>query len=636
MSSLPASVQRQDHRRVVCICLFLVAIVWLVFGQTARFDFTNYDDGEYVYENPHVLGGFTAQNAAWAFTSFYASNWHPLTWLTHIADEQIHGTAAGGHHVTNVLLHSLAVVLLFLVLNEMTGAIWRSAFVAVVFAVHPQRVESVAWVAERKDVLSGVFFMLTLAAYLHYIRGRSVGRYLSIVLCFGLGLMSKPSIVTLPFVLLLLDFWPLRRICSARDTSGRLRLGQLLIEKAPLLLMSAASCWVTVLAQHRAIMPITRLPLTMRLANASWSYLAYLWQMIDPMNLAVLYPLQIPPWWAVALSVTFLIAVSGVAVILRKTQPWILVGWLWYLGVLLPMIGLMQVGSQSCADRYTYLSQIGVAIALTWTAAEFGKRLRYGNILLGSAAGLATVGMAAVAFGQVSVWHDSETLWTHTLANTERNSVAHNLLAVALVKDGRVNEALSHFRTSMRINPNDAGTYLHMGIALAKQGSLDEAIVRLQQGLRLAPNEAGPECDLALALAGKGRLQEAIVHYRKSLELDPDVAETQNDLAWLLATAPDAKLRNGAEAITLAERACDQTNRKIATYLDTLGAAYAEQGRFPEAVAAARAALQLVQRQPAMAEQINQRLIAYEQGKPWRDQAAAQSGRDGKIPAIIE
>ena len=382
---------------VPAVCIFLLLAVAVVFGPTIRHEFVNYDDDDYVYENPQVARGFTAPGIVWAFTHFHSGNWHPLTWLSHMVDCQLYGLDhPGGHHLTNVLLHAASCLVLFVVLRQMTGDLWPSAFVASLFAIHPLHVESVAWVAERKDVLSGLFFMLTLAAYVSYARRPfSLLRYLLTTALFALGLMAKPMLVTLPFVLLLLDYWPLGRIgATSQPVSRESRLPQqsspalrrVLLEKLPWLAMAAASCAATFLAQGTSVVVVQRLPLLTRIDNALVSYAAYLGQFFYPAGLAALYPhpQSSLPIWKIVAAVLLLLGVSLAALACRRKCPYLLVGWLWYLGMLVPVIGLVQVGSQAMADRYTYLTQIGLYIALAWGSERVCQALALSSLGLWS------------------------------------------------------------------------------------------------------------------------------------------------------------------------------------------------------------------------------------------------------------
>jgi hypothetical protein len=398
---------------IVCVSILLVALTWIVFGQTLRYGFVNYDDSDYVYENPKITGGLNKASIIWAFTHIHSLNWHPLTTITHMLDCQLYGLRAGGHHFSNVLLHTIGVVLLFIVLQRMTGALWRSAFVAAVFAIHPLHVESVAWVSERKDVLSGVFFMLTLLAYVHYARAPSIWRYLTVAFVFGLGLMSKPMLVTLPFVLLLLDYWPLGRIRNGRSAARR-QLPRLVFEKILLMELSAVSAVVTFLAQRVAISSIgEQSPILSRISNDPVSCLYYVWQMFWPANLQIAYyRLANLPLWEGILAATILVGITIAATILRKNAPYLITGWLWYLGMLVPVTGLA-LGGPAHADRYTYLPQIGLYIAGTWAVVDLTASWRRQCLVLGTAALLIIGALTWRAQIQTSYWRDTETLFRH-------------------------------------------------------------------------------------------------------------------------------------------------------------------------------------------------------------------------------
>ena len=706
-----------QHWRAPAVCLVLAAITFVVFGQTAGFRFVNYDDDKYVYDNPVVAQGLTFKGIVWAFTSIHASNWHPLTWLSHELDCQLYGLNPAGHHLTNVLLHTATVITLFLVLRQMTGVLWRSAFVAAVFAIHPLRAESVAWVAERKDVLSGLFFMLTIGAYVRYARRPwSAARYGLVVLLFAMGLMCKPMLVTLPLVLLLLDYWPLQRV-------GPRKLPGLVLEKLPLLALSAAACVATLLAQNRAMQSNELYSLPLRCANALVTCMVYLGRMVWPAGLAVFYPYPqngLPPW-EVALAGTLLAGLSAVAWARRRKQPWMLVGWLWYLVMLLPVVGIIQVGDQAHADRYTYLPQIGIYVAVTWLAAEWGAKWHAGRLAFGSIMTAALAVFIVCAWIQTGYWKNSENLWTHALGCTTRNYIAHGRLGDALRDEGRVDDAINHYQEALKIKPGAAEFRNNLGTALQQEGKVDEAIAQYQEALQIKPNEAEMRYNLGNALLQKGRVDEAAADYQKALQIKPDYAEAhnnlaialfqkgrvddaithyeqalqiqpgfaeahhnlalalsqkgradeaiihfqqalqikpgyvdahidlgnvllqngkvgeaishfqmalqlkpadpsiQNTLAWLLATCPEAALRDGNKAVELARQANALTGGENPIILHTLAAAYAEAGRFPEAMETAQHALRLAgaQSNTVLAGQLQSELKLYQAGSPF-------------------
>ena len=425
------------------VCVVLAAITFAVFGQTLRHEFIDYDDNAYVYDNVKVAGGLSLKGVAWVFTHADFHLYLPLTTLSFMADYQLHGLHPGGYHLTNVLLHTASVILLFLVLHEMTGALWRSAFVAAVFAIHPLRVESVAWVAERKDVLSTFFFMLTLGAYVRYVRKpNSLGRYLVVAVVFVLALLSKPTVVTLPFVLLLLDYWPLQRMESVR---------RLVLEKLPLLVLAAGTCVVTLLAEKQVIINNAHTSLPARFGNAAVSYAVYLRQMIWPEGLAAYYPQPKTgyPVWTLALSFLLVTLITAGVLVFRRDRRWLLTGWLWYLGMLLPMISLVQVVTFAHADRYTYLPQIGIYVALTWLMAEWRVgRAAFGSLMIGTVAVL-----MFCAWKQTGYWRDSETLWTRALICTKGSDVAYYNLGEIFLQKGSVDEAITQFQKALEIRP---------------------------------------------------------------------------------------------------------------------------------------------------------------------------------------
>jgi protein O-mannosyl-transferase len=516
------------------ICALLLAITWAVFGQTLGHGFVNFDDPIYVTENEHVYRGLNWQSVGWAFTHIHSSNWHPLTSMTHMLDCQLVGLRPGWHHFVNVLLHSVGAILLFLALNQMAGDgaqrrnLWASAFVAAVFAVHPLRVESVAWISERKDVLSGVFFMLTLLAYFRYSKKPSFGRLIVVLVVFACGLMSKPMLVTVPIILFLLDYWPLGRFSRANLTT-------LVIEKIPLCILSIASAVVTLLVQNQGIglVRLEVLPFSWRITNALATYLIYIWQMIWPNDLALAYshPGKLPIW-QIAGAASALIALTILVFALRKRSPYLLVGWCWYLVMLIPVIGLVQVGGQAHADRYTYLPQIGLYIALTWGIVDLSSGWRYRGPILGSAAALILSALAVRAAGQASYWHDSEKLWRHTLAVTTANDVAHLAFGQFLLNQNRLNDAISELEIVVARHPSDVDARLKLASALSeKKGRMNDAIAQYEAAAKIG--EPNPEVETALAnlLLEQGRIEEAIRYYRHTVRLQPSSALAHYNLA---------------------------------------------------------------------------------------------------------
>jgi len=723
------------------ICILLVVLVFVVFGQTLRNQFINFDDNQYVYENPVVSKGVSLQGLRWALFYGGIGHWHPLTWVTHMLDCQVFGMWAGGHHLTSVVLHATAVVVLFLVLFQMTGAMWRCAFVAAIWAAHPLRVESVAWVSERKDVLAAVFFTLTLGAYIRWVRQPSIRRYVLVVASFALGLLSKNMLVTLPCVLLLLDYWPLGRLNQVS------RFPLLLKEKIPLFALSTLSCAITFLVPEK-LNAADHLPLWLRIENAIVSYGIYLQQTFWPSGLAVYYPNPTHsfPWWQVSGTLILLCLISGVAIGLRKRFPSLLVGWLWFAGMLVPVIGLVQISTYANADRYTYLPQIGLLVAGTWTMAEWAGNRRSRHVVLWCGAVLGLCALPVTAWNQTFYWRDSITLWTHTLGCTNNNPVAqqgrtedaiaqykeamrinpayaeahgnlgsalfnqgrtqeamkqywealkikpayaeadynlgiallqqgrtkeatgyfqeairlkpgfaevHCYLGIALFQQGRTEEAITqyqealrinpayveahynlgnallrqgrteestgHFQEAIRLKPGFAEVHCNLGIALYQQGRTEEAIAQYQEALRINPDYAEAHCNLGIALFQQGQTQEAILHSQKAIDIQPAHTSIQNSLAWMLATAPQASLRNGAKAVQLAMQASESSNGKNPTFLRTLAAAYAEAGDFSNAGQTAQKALQLVEIQPnsKLADALRREIKLYKAGHPY-------------------
>jgi tetratricopeptide (TPR) repeat protein len=567
-----------DKSRISLICFLLGLTTLITFGQVCRNDFINYDDTIYVTENQHVRGGLTFNNVFWAFTAAHGSNWHPITGLSHIIDCQLFGLNPAGHHFTNLLLHIANTLLLFLVLKDMTAALWQSAFVAALFALHPLHVESVAWIAERKDVLSTTFWFLTMAAYVRYVRQRSVTWYIGTLVLFALGLMTKPMLVTLPFVLLLLDYWPLGRLTR-----------QAIFEKLPFFALSVILSVITFLVQQKsgAMADIDIMPLKMRFANAIVSYLRYVGKMIWPNKLAVFYPYQADRllFLEVAAAVLMLLGISILVIMLASRHRYLLVGWFWYLGTLVPVIGLVQVGSQAMADRYTYIPLTGLFIIIAWGFNDILAGWRYRKIILGTAALMALLALSICTYFQLRHWRNSITLFSHAISVTSENILAQLNFGEALASKGKPEEAMNHYRQALRIKPDFA----------------------------LAHNNLG---DLLLS---KGKFSEAISHFRQALQAKPDFPEALNNLAWALATAKDANIGNLTEALKFTEKACKLTEYNKPDFLDTMAAVYAAMGRFDEAIVTAEKALPMAKLfgKDKLALEIQNRLSLYKAGKPY-------------------
>lgn len=708
--------------------LLLALITLAAFWPAVSFDYTNYDDPDYAAHNPTVQEGLTWAGVQWAFTTSARGHWHPLTWLSYMAVSDWLGNGAGAQHLMNLVLHALNAALLLLALGRLTGATGPSLVVAALFALHPLHVESVAWVASRKDVLSGVFWMGALWLYVGYARRPSAGAMAGVMACFAAGLMAKPTVLTLPFVFLLLDYWPLRRLSMPGLTggTGSVPWPRLLVEKIPLFCLAAGSAVATLWAsQDSGVFTVAvQVPWLDRLGNALVSYVLYLVKTIVPTGLAVLYP-HPGAWalWQVGGALLLLLVLTLLVLSWLNRAPWLAVGWFWFLGVMVPMIGLVQVGLQSMADRYTYLPLIGFFIAVVWSGRAIGdsgsRPGRWCPIL----AVIVLLGCLILTRSQLRHWRTSEALFGHALAVTRENAVAHHNLGLALAEAGRPTEALRHFEEAARIRPaysdthnnlgmvlfvlgripeamaqyriaieqNPAGDMAHYNLAVALQaqgdkeaartqfetairknpldvrartalgrlltesGRSDEAMVPLREALALSPGfpdahfalglalmrsgrveeagsslrqatESGPlraeaRMEYGAWLAGQGRRREALDYYRSSLQVRPDYPQACNNLAWLLATTPDDALRNGAEAVRLAEHACRLTGQQEPFMLGTLAAAYAEVGRFDEAVATASRAVELAEKAgwEEVARRNRELREVYRSEHPWRE-----------------
>jgi protein O-mannosyl-transferase len=565
------------------ICLVLLAATFIVYFQVAGFAFVNYDDPESVTGNPHVLEGITAGGVAWAVTSGEAANWFPVTRLSHMLDVQLFGLSAGAQHLVNVAIHASAVLLLYGFLLAATRLRWPSAFVTLLFAIHPLHVESVAWISERKDVLSAFFWFAALWAY-------ASRRYALLVAAFCLGLMAKPMIVTLPFLLLVLDFWPLGRRLDLR-------------EKAPLFALSAASAIATYIVQQHsgAVAGSNIFPLTLRLENAAVTYWIYIWNTIVPVHLAAFYPYpaSVPAWQAAA-AILGLASVSAIAWVRRREQPYLLAGWLWYVGTLVPVIGLVQAGSQAHADRYMYVPLVGLAIMAAWGAADFLRALPRARTPVVAAACVFCGVCIPVAWSQTSHWRDSETLFRHALAVTSDNAIAeHNLGNALLDMPSRLPAAVTHLEAALRLNPDSASTHSDLGTAYARMGRLSEAAAEFQTALHLNPNSEIVRTNLqnlqtqmrantaeqhyarGVDLSNAGHPGDAVAEFEQALRLRPDYAEAQNNLGVALTQIPG----RSAEALAHFDAAV-KLNPNYPDAHFNLGVALSQiPGQMPQAIA---------------------------------------------------
>ena len=687
--------QRGNDRRYVLLIYAALALATTIAYEPIRHnDFVNYDDDRYVTENTQVQEGITRESVIWAFTGTHQYMWHPLTSLSHMVDCELFGLNSFWHHLVSFLIHVANVLLLFWILKRMTGAIWCSAFVAAAFGLHPLMVESVAWVAERKNVLSSLFWILTIAAYVRYAERPGPGRYLLVVLTFCMALMAKPVVVTLPFVLLLLDYWPLGRFRwarqnqpedvpeaeSARITYQALGTWRLIAEKIPLFILSAIVSVITYVVQQSGavVASIEALSLNVRISNALVSYVSYIGKVLYPAGLALLYPhpgRNLPPWQPISCLVILVTASAGIIYVARR-RHYLAVGWLWYLGILVPVIGLVQSGEQAMADRYTYLPSIGIYILVAWEADELVSKWRLGKIVPAVAACTVLATWLVCTRVQIGYWQNSLTLWEHSLAVTEYNRTMHHNYGCALLEEGRLDKAVFQFRKVLETDPKNAGAHAHLGITLMRQGKAEDAIKYFHEALRARPdwvdmrhglgeayaaqgkydlavqnfNEAlrldptwgSTRKQLAAALAQQGDIEKAVAHYRSlghlyslkgevreaffcwegALELKPESVDLINNLAWMKATHKNPDFRNPEEAIRLAQRGCELTEYGRATLMDTLAAAYAAAGRFPEATETAGKAVGLAKTEGKedLAEEIKSRLRLYERGEAYREE----------------
>jgi tetratricopeptide (TPR) repeat protein len=524
---------------ITIISLLLIILTLAVYWQVQTHDFVNFDDDLYVAKNSHIKNGITYESIIWAFTTLSTGNWHPLTWLSHMLDIQFFGMNPRGHHLINLLFHVVNTLLLFSIFKKMTGDILRSGFIAALFALHPMHVESVAWIAERKDVLSTFFWMLTIWSYLYYVKNQNLNRYFLLILFFTLGLMAKPMLVTLPFVLLLLDYWPQGRLRlmrsdqqkNAEKANSTIRL---LLEKTPLFLLTAASSIVTFIVQKqgRNVASFEAVPFLTRIANAIVAYVDYIEKMFWPSNMAVLYPYPSSVLiWKMAFSCTILITISLIVLRYAKQRPYLIIGWLWYLGTLVPVIGLVQVGNQYMADRYSYIPYIGLFIMIAWGVPELLKQWRYKKIGIAIMTTIILAILMTVTSLQVRYWKNSITLFNHTLRVTTNNFLPHNNLATALAEQGRIDEAIGHWLEAIRIKSDYETPYNNLGLAYEKRGRIEEAVQNYVKALRINPDYELAHFNLGNVYFKQRRLNEAIHQYREAIRINPEYVKAYYGLA---------------------------------------------------------------------------------------------------------
>lgn len=616
----------------LCIYVALALSTFAVFWQVRHHEFISFDDDLYIFNNSYVKAGLTREGLVWAFTKTHAYNWHPLTWVSHMLDCEFYGLEAGGHHFTNVLFHVANALLLLSVLKRMTGSLYSSAFVAALFALHPLHVESVAWASERKDVLSTFFWILTMWAYVQYAERPNIARYLLTVLALCLGLMAKQMLVTLPFVLLLLDYWPLGRFtfkgqsfCNSAGTVVSVSARRCILEKIPLLILSVVASMIVYFVQHYVgtVKSFIEYSLFYRIGNAMVAYAVYIGKMLWPTNLAIFYPHRYESLltWQITGAALLLVCVTTAALWKIRQKPYLAVGWLWYLGTLVPVIGLVQVGLQAYADRYTYMTLTGLFMIIAWGIPDILARLHYRKAFLSVSAALLLLVLGVMAWHQVRHWRNNITLYRHAAVVVQDNWWAHNALGKALESQGKLDEAVAHFTEALRIDPGYLNPRENIGKVYLAQGRYDEAIKCFNEVLIFEKDWFDLHYSLGVAYTQLGNYGQAIIHLTEAVELKPNFVWALNNLAWFLATMEDTKLRNPADAVKYAQRACELSNYEHPGVLDTLAVAYAAAGNFPEAVKTAEKAIKLAEAadEKDLAKEIQERLYLYKSDQPYRE-----------------
>jgi Flp pilus assembly protein TadD len=589
------------ERPDVLILLGLAIVTFGIYAQVIGHRFITFDDPTYIQENPMVNRGVTLAGLAWAFSTFHAGNWHPLTWIAHMIDSQLFGTIAGGHLLVNALIHTANTLLLFWFLLRTTHARWSSALVAALFALHPLHVESVAWASERKDTLSTFFGLLSLIAYTRYAAAPSIRRYAWVAVMLALGLLAKPMLVTWPFVMLLLDYWPLGRLAdtigkehqrSASHREAATGFASLVWEKLPLFALVTASAVITFLAQSHggAVRSFTEAPITLRLSNALVSYAKYLLLAFWPNDLAVNYPFQeagVPAWQIIGAAL-LLIAITAFCFFQRKIRPYLIVGWLWFLGTLVPVIGLVQVGGQTMADRYFYIPSIGLFIALVFGLADIAERRRVAPWLSAAIANVVLLALAALTNAQIHRWSDSFILFKHALTVAPPSVIVEDCLGLAMHKSGQLDEAVPHFEKALQMRPDDYTALLTMGVTRFYQDRVPEAIEYAQAAIRSHAEAPKPHNLLGMALAKQNRNEAALDEVRRASELAPEDAEIRNNLGLALA-----RLGRIPEAIDQFHEAVRLDPNNAAAAHANLGWALVQSGKPRESIPEFETALQL-------------------------------------------
>jgi len=552
MDNLLSQKNRSSMVRIeLVICLSLILAILFIYYQTRDYDFVLLDDDVYITDNPFVAGGLKSENIKWAFLNSHGGFWIPLTWLSYMIDSQLHGLQPGYYHMTNLIFHIFNTLLLFFIFRQMTGDIARSWFVAALFAVHPVHVESVAWISERKDLLFAFFWLLTMASYCYYVRRPRLWRYSLVIVFFIAGLISKPMIVTLPFVLLLLDYWPLRRLrfeglTRAKTAYSNSPLAKIVLEKVPLIILAFGVSLLTLIKQqaHGAVSSTESFPIFLRISNALVSYIKYMAKMVLPHNLTAVYPYPASiPLWQIVGSCLLMVLLTFLIIKQSAKHPYLTIGWLWFLGTLIPVIGIIKIGSHAMADRYTYMTFVGLYIIVAWGIPEIFNRFGSKKIVLSlsAAAGskkivlslsaaAAIVVLMSIAKNQTATWQNSIRLFTHAIEVNDDNYLAHRNLGLAFAYQGELNPAMAHFLKALKINPKSARSYNDIGTCLLITGKFDDAIGYLKKALDLQPNFAKAHNNLGLVLMAKGNYGEAASHFREALRVEPDLESARQNL----------------------------------------------------------------------------------------------------------